>query len=130
MFTAVILFELLLGNNWHILMDGFTNATGNFAARAYFIIFILISEVCCNMWLYGQALRWKGREDPEGGREVIRDGDMNDQRGRHLVEECAHTVHTYVCMSDCEECCCLMSLQKFLLVANDSCGLYCLSVSL
>ena len=44
--VAVILFELLLGNNWHVLMDGFKAATGNFAVRVYFIVFILFSEVC------------------------------------------------------------------------------------
>ena len=44
--VAVVLFELLLGNNWHVLMDGFKAATGNFAVRVYFIVFILISEVC------------------------------------------------------------------------------------
>ena len=44
--VPVILFELLLGNNWHVLMDGFTAAMGNLAVRVYFIVFTLIAEVC------------------------------------------------------------------------------------
>ena len=49
MLSAVVLFELLLNNNWHVLMEGFRSATANVAVRVYFIVFVLIAEVC--LWL-------------------------------------------------------------------------------
>ena len=55
--VPVILFELLLGNNWHVLMDGFAAATGNLAVRVYFIVFTLIAEVCSYVAVYVGSLR-------------------------------------------------------------------------
>ena len=46
----MILFELLVGNNWHSIMDGFTAATGNLTVRIYFIVFTIVSEV--RQWFY------------------------------------------------------------------------------
>ena len=64
----MILFELLVGNNWHTLMDGFTVATGNLSIRVYFIVFMLIAEV--RMYVFvGRCIHGMVWDDRAGGGE-------------------------------------------------------------
>lgn len=43
--SYVLLFELMIVNNWYIAMNGFTSASGTQWTRVYFMIFFLVSVI-------------------------------------------------------------------------------------
>ena len=51
-YLAVTLFELMVINNWWIIMEGFRNAIGDKPSRPFFICFHLTTAVSYNYMMY------------------------------------------------------------------------------